>query len=301
MPINKRKLTLKTKTLTFAAVLAVFGTLTAGCGAGSASLKSETAQSASESSSSINSTAATNTKVSAVDSDGSSQKSKTEAQAEKQTQEDDYFDKSDYDVQQLKPGQADLLNELIRAQNAGDQEAYAALFASDTPEDAKRISFKIATIELRVRSEGEGPQRIGAEFQEVPSGESYSVVYELVAENGHWKVRSAERAAGPLVDESIYEGDALEIAKLINLSIKYRNEGDAAAYRKLFGPGFNMNELQPNAQKVKEMQIADIHYSEKDGASIVYPMIKREGVADIWMPGYALLKKDGKWFIYDID
>ncbi|OWR30048.1 hypothetical protein CDO73_13330 [Saccharibacillus sp. O23] len=283
MPINKRKLTFKTKRLTFAAALTVFGTLTAGCGADSAKVTSEKPQAVSESAESVKTAAAADT------------------QTEQQTREDDYLDKSDYTVQQLKPGQADLLNDLIRAQNAGDQEAYAALFASDTPEEAKRISFKIAKFELRVRSEGDGPQRIGAEFQEEPSGESYSVVYELVAENGQWKVRSAERAAGPLVDESIYEGDALEIAKLINLSIKYRNEGDAAAYRKLFGPGSNMNELQPNAQPVKEMQIADIHYSEADGASIVYPMIKREGETELWMPGYALLKKDGKWLIYDID
>ncbi len=284
MPIHKGKPTIKTlKTLTLAAALAVFGTLAAGCGADSAKVPSEKPQAVSESAKSVKTAAGTDT------------------QTEQQTQGKEYFDKSDYTVQQLKPGQADLLNELIRAQNAGDQKAYAALFASDTPEEAKRISFKIATIELRVRSEGEGPQRIGAEFQEEQSGESYSVVYELVAENGRWKVHSAERASGPLVDESIYEGDALEIAKLINLSIKYRNEGDAAAYRKLFGPGSNMNELQPNAQPVTEMQIADIHYSEKDGASIVYPMIKREGVADIWMPGYALLKKDGKWFLYDID
>lgn len=283
MPIDKRKPIFNSKTMTLAAALTVFGTLTAGCGADSAKVTSEKPQVVSESAKSVKTAAGTDT------------------QAAEQTQENDYLDKSDYTVEQLKPGQADLLNELIRAQNADDQKAYAALFVSDTPEEAKRISFKIATIELRVHSEGEGPQRIGAEFREEQGGESYSVVYELVAENGRWKVRSAERADGPLVDESIYEGDALEITKLINLSIKYRNEGDAAAYRKLFGPGSNMNELQPDAKPVEEMQIADIHYSEKDGASIVYPMIKREGDTGLWMPGYALLKKDGKWLIYDID
>ncbi|SDM33628.1 hypothetical protein SAMN05428961_11448 [Paenibacillus sp. OK060] len=101
------------------------------------------------------------------------------------------------------------------------------------------------------------------------------------------------------VDESKFEGEEQELVKLLNLSTKYRNEGDQAAYMDLVSDEPNTPINQMNSKKIADMQIDSIgEISESQGTIIA--TVTTEGST----PGstmYIFHKTKGVWKIYDID
>ncbi|WP_172254550.1 hypothetical protein [Saccharibacillus deserti] len=212
------------------------------------------------------------------------------------------IDPSHYRGSSVKRDQIDLLNQLLAAQNAGDQEGYAAMFAADTPEAAKRITFRVEQIQLySANTESEKESQVEGAIREEPNGGDHPVVYKLNREAGEWRVGSIERAAGPYADEKAYTGEESEIVKLINASTRYRNGGDAPGYKQLFKPGGQMGDLGAYPGKIEETLISRIETPNENGVVIVNVLQRYEGQRDIKNPAFALGQEDGKWFIYDID
>ncbi|MFM9279278.1 hypothetical protein [Paenibacillus jiagnxiensis] len=99
------------------------------------------------------------------------------------------------------------------------------------------------------------------------------------------------------IDESKYEGDELELVKLINSSTKYRNEGNEEEYLKLFDSA-TITSLP--SEKISSIQVDNINFISEDVGS-VRTTIQYETSAEPSIFTYTLNKKDRKWFITDID
>ncbi|MFB8374558.1 hypothetical protein ACWIE6_18880 [Paenibacillus taichungensis] len=99
------------------------------------------------------------------------------------------------------------------------------------------------------------------------------------------------------IDEAGYEGDELEMIKVVNLSTKYRNEGNEDEFLKLFNPN-HMKTLTP--MKVESIQLESINFMSENVGS-VRTTIKYDTKQE---PGIALFvfdKTDDKWIISGTD
>lgn len=99
------------------------------------------------------------------------------------------------------------------------------------------------------------------------------------------------------IDEAGHEGDELEMIKVVNLSTKYRNEGNEEEFLKLFNPN-HMKTL--TSMKVESIQLESINFMSENIGS-VETTIKYDTKQE---PGIALFvfeKKDGKWIISGTD
>lgn len=99
------------------------------------------------------------------------------------------------------------------------------------------------------------------------------------------------------IDESKYEGDELELVKLINLSTKYRNEGNEEEYLKLFD-SITITSLP--STKIASVQIDNINFMSENVGS-VRTTIQYETSTEPSIFTYTFNKKDSEWFITDID
>ncbi|NGZ77629.1 nuclear transport factor 2 family protein [Saccharibacillus alkalitolerans] len=269
------------KSLPLAAALLAFGTLTAGCGANSATAP----QSAPERQ--------------------EAPSSKTDEKAEAaETTAADILKKEYYVGSMIKPEQVDLMNELFRAQNAGDAEAYEALLTADVPEADRGIPFKVEKADIYsvdAESDEGQPVRVEASVQEEKLGEYHPLIYTLEREGEQWRIGGIERSQGPMADETKFTGEQAEIVKLINASTRYRNEGDASAYQKLFAPNAQMGVLEDHPGKVAETLIANVRNPNESDTVIVNVRQRYEEAKKVTNPAYALRKEDGRWLIVDID
>lgn len=215
-----------------------------------------------------------------------------------------YLKKEHYEGSMVEPEQIDLLNELFRAQHAGDAQAYASSFTQDASETDKRISFKVDKAErfdlFTYDSDTTGLYPLGGAIRENAEGGYRSILYILKQESGEWRIASIERADGPFADEERYVGSALEIVKLINASTKARNTGDAEAYRKLFIENSNVGVLGKDAPRIEELQIMNMQPPSADTA-IVPVHYRVEGEKEVRSGSYAFVRQEGKWIMYDID
>ncbi|MEK4438982.1 hypothetical protein [Paenibacillus sp. FSL K6-2862] len=101
------------------------------------------------------------------------------------------------------------------------------------------------------------------------------------------------------VDESKYEGEEQELVKLLNLSTKYRNEGDETAYMALISDEPNTPINQMNSKKIADLKIDSI-----DGVTETQGTISATVTTEGDSPGstmYVFHKINGEWKIYDID
>ncbi|MEK4439173.1 hypothetical protein [Paenibacillus sp. FSL K6-2862] len=99
------------------------------------------------------------------------------------------------------------------------------------------------------------------------------------------------------IDESGHEGDELELIKIVNLSTKYRNEGNEEEYLKLFNPN-NMKTLTP--MKIESIQLESVNF-RSENVGTVRTTIKYDTKEE---PGEALFifeKTDNKWIISGTD
>ncbi|MEJ8303240.1 hypothetical protein [Saccharibacillus sacchari] len=222
--------------------------------------------------------------------------------AENQTE---YLKPEYYEGSLIQPEQIALFNELFRAQQAGDAEAYASLFTQEASEADKTISFKVDKVEwlnlYGQDQEKSGMYPIGGVVQDQESGQQRSILYVLKQENGDWKIDSIQQASeSSQIDESGYAGDALKIAKLINASVAYQNEQDAEGYASLYPPDSEAGKLAADAPKIGHIQVFDIPDAASDTiiANVAY---KIEGDSKVQVNAYIFTYQDGKWFLYGID
>ncbi|MDR6726224.1 putative small lipoprotein YifL [Paenibacillus amylolyticus] len=99
------------------------------------------------------------------------------------------------------------------------------------------------------------------------------------------------------IDETGHEGDGLELIKIVNLSTKYRNEGNEEEYLKLFNPN-NMKTLTP--MKIESLKLESVNF-RSENVGTVRTTIKYDTMEE---PGEALFvfeKTDNKWIISGID
>lgn len=217
---------------------------------------------------------------------------------------DVYLKKEHYEGSMIQPEQIDLLNQLFRAQNAGDAQAYASLFTQDASKTDKQISFKVDQAKhfdlFAYDADTTGVYPLGGAIRENAADGYHSILYILKQEAGQWRIAEIEHANGPYVDEEQYDGDELEILKLINASTKARNAGDAEAYRKLFIENSNVGGLREDAPGIEEVQLMNFQPPSADTA-IVPVHYRVEGESSVRSNSYAFVRQEGKWMIYDID
>ncbi|WP_427050997.1 hypothetical protein [Paenibacillus sp. TC-CSREp1] len=108
-----------------------------------------------------------------------------------------------------------------------------------------------------------------------------------------------QKEQNPMVDEAKYEGEEKELVKILNLSTKYRNEGNEKEYMGLVSNEPNTPINQMNANKIVDMQVESI-----DGITDTQGTISANVTLEGSEPGlnmYVFHKVDGMWKIYDID
>ncbi|MDO3410292.1 hypothetical protein QWJ34_11015 [Saccharibacillus sp. CPCC 101409] len=270
-----------------AAALIVFGALTAGCGANRDSEAADKQAAPAAAQTRPTSAAAVNKQPSNPE--------------QEQPAEKEFLNKKYYSGTSVRPEQIDLLNESFRAQNAGDEQAYSALFAADAPDGGKQIAFTVDKIELNPSGDIRETNTFVGSYRETADGEYHPVAYTLSEANGQWRIADILRADGPYADESGYDGEELDMLKLINASIERRNAGDAEGYAQKFTPNAQMGVLQDHPGKVAETLIADIRYLQDSPTTIVNVLQRYEEEKDTRGSAYALQKQNGNWIIVDID
>ncbi len=223
-----------------------------------------------------------------------------EAPAEEQI----YLKKEHYEGSIIKPQQIDLLNRLFNAQNAGDAQTYASLFTQEAPEKDKRIIFRVDKAERFDGFKSDSDQTeidpVGGAIRENAADGYHSILYNFKQEAGEWRIAGIERANGTRIDESGYEEDELELAKLIQAKADAQNAGDAEAYRSLFIPGSIMGELHEDAPRIEELQIMKIDPPSTD-TSIAQVAYRVEGDKQVRSNAFIFVRREGKWLLYDID
>ncbi|OWA33324.1 hypothetical protein B9G55_21835 [Saccharibacillus sp. O16] len=224
-----------------------------------------------------------------------------EIQSSVEESKKDILDPSHYAGSSIEPAQIELLNELFSAQNAGDTEAYAALFASDAPQEAKSLRFKVEQAELQPENDEHTPLRIAAAVQSESSGEEHAYLYTLKEEAGKWRIADLKQAQGPYAEESGYEGEASKVVNVVNQSTRYRNAGEADQYHSLFTPTGMMSELREQDLPIEELQVVRVNVSPQGNTAMVSVMQRYTGEQEFGVSTYALQKQQGKWLIADID
>ncbi|MFS0873191.1 hypothetical protein [Paenibacillus xylanilyticus] len=99
------------------------------------------------------------------------------------------------------------------------------------------------------------------------------------------------------IDEDGLEDDELKLIQLINLSTKYRNEGNEEEYLKLFNPN-HMKTL--TTMKVEHIQLESINFMSENIGS-VETTIKYDTKQESVQALFVFEKTDGKWIISGTD
>jgi hypothetical protein len=100
------------------------------------------------------------------------------------------------------------------------------------------------------------------------------------------------------IDQSQFTGDELELIKLVNLSVEYRNKGDEKSYFALFNSNVDPNRKLP-LQKIVQMRLESIKVFNEDSAMIVaYAITESDGE---FARTYTFTMENSKWKIADID
>ncbi|MET1174582.1 hypothetical protein [Paenibacillus amylolyticus] len=99
------------------------------------------------------------------------------------------------------------------------------------------------------------------------------------------------------IDEAGYEGDELEMIKVVNLSTKYRNEGNEEEYLKLFN-GKNMNSL--TSMKIESIKLEDISFMS-DKVGTVRTEIKYDNAEEPSIALFVFEKSNNKWILSGTD
>jgi hypothetical protein len=128
------------------------------------------------------------------------------------------------------------------------------------------------------------------------SDEAVDAIDRLISE-----VASVESDREPLLgDESKYEGEELEIVKVIHQSVRFQNEGDEDSYMALLATNSGLN--FPSG-KVRHIEILEIAPNQTNENSVVVTVrIRLEGDVDVYSDGFYVLNKEGAaWKILDKD
>lgn len=101
------------------------------------------------------------------------------------------------------------------------------------------------------------------------------------------------------IDESSYEGEELELVKVLNKSIKYRNERNENEFMALISNEPDTPIKQMNLKKVINIQIDRIG-DISDTTGVIQALITTENAPQS-STMYVFHKINGQWKIYDID
>jgi len=99
------------------------------------------------------------------------------------------------------------------------------------------------------------------------------------------------------IDEAGHEGEELELIKIVNLSTKYRNEGNEEEYIKLFAPN-NMTTL--TAQKIESLQLESISFMSEN-VGTVRTKVKYDHGNEAEIALYIFEKDDNQWIMSGTD
>lgn len=99
------------------------------------------------------------------------------------------------------------------------------------------------------------------------------------------------------IDESKYENVDLDLVKLINLSVKYINNGDETAYKGLLSSASPINAMpKVKVHKVELLTIGDITDAQ---AAVETNFWNEDGIEAMRM--FVFKKENNEWRIFDID
>ncbi|MCM3785410.1 hypothetical protein M3231_20770 [Neobacillus mesonae] len=98
------------------------------------------------------------------------------------------------------------------------------------------------------------------------------------------------------VDESLYEGEELELIKLVNLSVQYRNEGNEEKFKNLLST--NSAIISINKNEISDIEIHAIG-DITDTQAVIEANVTTQGITNLTI--YVFLKENGSWKIADID